>query len=506
MNQRKAGVVISYISLALNSLVGFIYIPMLIHFLTTEQYGLYQLIGSIIAYFTLIDWGIGNTVTRYYVDAGRRGDVKAQENVLGVSGVIYGVLGAVILLAGIVCFFFIDPVYGKALSADSIIKAKQIYLIMLLNVTVTTVSNIFAAVINANEKFIFARSLTLFKIGMQPVIVWAVLSASPNVIALVVAQTLFNFAVIGVNIYYCLGRLKARFAIHSFNMPFVKELLLFSVFIMIHIIMDQIFWRSGMLVLGAVAGTAAVAVFSVGLQISSLFLSVSSSVSGIFLPRITYLYTQGEGGAREVDSIFIKTGRLQFYLAFWALSGFILLGRQFLRLWVGADFDAAYLAAALIMAGYFLDVIQNAGISILQAKNKHSFRAYLYIIMTVVNFIVCIPLAKYYGLWGCAAGMAFCLLLFKGFIINVYYVKIGLDIKTFFSNVANIFPPCFFAFAAGYFTFRLTGCACNCLVNFLLCGTLYTLLFGAVIWIFAFNKYEKELVKAPLRKLGILKA
>ena len=49
MNQRKAGVILSYISMGTQALVGFVYIPMLLAFLTKAQYGLYQLVGSMIA-------------------------------------------------------------------------------------------------------------------------------------------------------------------------------------------------------------------------------------------------------------------------------------------------------------------------------------------------------------------------------------------------------------------------------------------------------------------------
>ena len=49
MNQRKAGVILSYINMGTNALIGFIYIPLLLAFLTKEQYGLYQLVGSMIA-------------------------------------------------------------------------------------------------------------------------------------------------------------------------------------------------------------------------------------------------------------------------------------------------------------------------------------------------------------------------------------------------------------------------------------------------------------------------
>ena len=66
MNQRKAGVLLSYVSLAINSIINFIYIPMLLSFLSKEQYGLYQMIGALVAYIGTMDFGLADTTTRYY--------------------------------------------------------------------------------------------------------------------------------------------------------------------------------------------------------------------------------------------------------------------------------------------------------------------------------------------------------------------------------------------------------------------------------------------------------
>ena len=65
-NQRISGIVLSYISLGINTIVNLIYVPVLLHFLGKSEYGLYQLMGSFIAYFSIMDFGLSNTVIRYF--------------------------------------------------------------------------------------------------------------------------------------------------------------------------------------------------------------------------------------------------------------------------------------------------------------------------------------------------------------------------------------------------------------------------------------------------------
>ena len=66
MNERKIGIVISYINVILHSVVGFIYVPLLLYYIGKSEYGLYQLIGSFIAYFSIMDFGLTAAVVRFF--------------------------------------------------------------------------------------------------------------------------------------------------------------------------------------------------------------------------------------------------------------------------------------------------------------------------------------------------------------------------------------------------------------------------------------------------------
>ncbi|PGQ04964.1 polysaccharide biosynthesis protein, partial [Bacillus thuringiensis] len=106
INQRKAGVLLSYALTGTNALVGFIYIPILLYFLGKGEYGLYQLMGSFLVYLGLFDFGLSNTVTRYYSKYIALKDEKAKENVLAISTVIYILLTMILVVVGIVLYFY----------------------------------------------------------------------------------------------------------------------------------------------------------------------------------------------------------------------------------------------------------------------------------------------------------------------------------------------------------------------------------------------------------------
>ena len=498
MNQRKAGVILSYINMGTQALVGFIYVPMLLAFLSQSQYGLYQLVGSMIAYIAVMDFGLANTTIRYYSRYRAQNDVQKQENLLATMLRLYMGIGAGIILVGCILLYFLLPFYQKTLSGTDIIIAKQVYWIMLFNLAFTIPGHIFSAVILAHEKFIFLRLVNLANIVLQPVLVFIILHFKASIVILVLVQTACNLSLFCANAYYALAKLKARFRLHKWEGKFVKEILLFSFFIFLNAIMDQIYWKTGQLILGAVVGTAIVAIYSVAVQLCLAYTSFSASISSVFLPHLSSLAAKDD--MAEMNNIFLKVGRLQFYIVMLLFWGFLLFGKQFLHLWVGDNFLPAYTYTLLLMGALIIPLVQNTGILILQAKNKHAFRAIVFVIIAILNVCISIPLAKRYGGLACASVTAGCLLLGQGLILNIYYAKLGLKIVSFFKHLLKI--GAIMLMPVGITWCTLTHLpAFPSILSLLLQIGIFTLIYSLALWFFAINNYEKNLILTPIRKL-----
>ena len=85
ITQRKIGAVLGYLNIILRTLVNFIYIPLLLYYIGKEEFGLYQLIGSLIAYFVVMDFGLSDMVVRFYVRYITQKDDVGAENILAIS-------------------------------------------------------------------------------------------------------------------------------------------------------------------------------------------------------------------------------------------------------------------------------------------------------------------------------------------------------------------------------------------------------------------------------------
>lgn len=68
VNQLKIGAFLSYVSIALNNIIGLLYTPFMLRMLGQNEYGLYSLVASVVAYLTILDFGFANAIVRYTVN------------------------------------------------------------------------------------------------------------------------------------------------------------------------------------------------------------------------------------------------------------------------------------------------------------------------------------------------------------------------------------------------------------------------------------------------------
>ena len=166
--QRKVGTLLSYALLLGNTIVNLAYVPILLSFIGVAEFGLYRLLGSIIAYFNVLDFGLSATITRFLVKYKTLQDQEKIDKLLTMSLILYVGIGALLSLIGLIFYFSIPHIFGATLEPSMIGSAQNIFLLLLLNLLVLFASKVFDAVIISEERFIFHRSVSLLQILLQP--------------------------------------------------------------------------------------------------------------------------------------------------------------------------------------------------------------------------------------------------------------------------------------------------------------------------------------------------
>ena len=318
-------------------------------------------------------------------------------------------------------------------------------------------------------------------------------------IAMVVVTTIFNILTLGSNFWYCKRYLNIKLIFGKIQIPFLKEICIYSLWIFMNAIMDRIYWSTGQFVLGAFAGTAAVAVFAVAIQLQHMYMSFSTAISGVFLPKVTAMTVQENNGT-AISDLFIKTGRIQYGIMILILTGFFLFGKQFICLWAGAGYAEAYTIAMIIFVPFTVPLIQNIGLVILQARNQMKFRCILSLVVSVCSLGLQIPLSKYYGGVGCAIGIAAGLTVAQIIVMNIYYrVKQQINIVRFWIEIIKMsIIPALMTIVTYYILQNFT---IDSIPELCIGILLYLIAYLPLFFALSMNAYERDLILKPIKKL-----
>lgn len=495
VSQLKLGVLLSYISRIIQTLVGLLYTPIMIRLLGQSEYGLYNIATSTIAYLGVLNFGFGSAYMRFYSRYKVKEDTEKIAILNGMFLVIFSILGVIIVIAGVVLALNVDLIFGPSLSTQELVIARLLILILVVNLAISFPVIVFNTYLQANEKFIFQNFILIIRQITTPLINLPLLLAGYGSVGMVTGTVIINIIMEVIIVSYCFKKMNIKFAIKNFDHDLMKEMTIYSSYIFMNMIVDQINNNMDKTILGRYQGTVSVAIYSVAASLKEYYTQISTTISAVFIPRI-HRMVAGNTNSSDLTFFFTRIGRIQFILVSLVMSGFIFFGRPFIGIWAGENYYVSYIVALLLMLPLTIDLIQNTSIEIQRAKNMHKVRSWLYVILATGNLIISIPLAKKYGAIGGALGTSISFFLGNGIFMNFYnHLKVGLNMKYFWKEIFKFFPAFIGPIIYGVIVNQVIDL--YNIRNLILYGFIYVLLFIISIWLLGMNDYERELFRKP---------
>ncbi len=504
INQLKAGSILSYLQMALNILISLVYTPTMIRLLGDSEYGLYNTVISVISMLAILNLGFSSSYVRFFMPYHTKGDREGEARLNGLYLVVFTVIGLVALACGIFLSFNLDLVFKQGLTVSEYALAKRLMLLLTANMAISFPMSVFSSIVTAHEKYVFLKLVTCLKTVCSPLLMIAVLLSGFRSVAMVVVTIAVTLIADVFYIIYAFRALKVRFRFRRSSAALFGTIFSYSGFIAVNLIVDQINNNIGKLVIGRYIGAAAVTVFAVGFTLYTSFFSFSSAVSSVFIPKVHKIVNTVEDRLQQDKSLtdlFIRVGRIQFYILALVASGFLFFGEPFVRIWSGIkDYKTAYFVALLLIIPAMIPLCQNLGIEIQRAKNLQKFRSVAYLLMALVNIILGAVLCQRFGIIGATLGTPISLIIANGFIINIYYHKrVGLDVISFWRNILRITAGLIPAVAYGLFV--MLKCEMNSYIDIAKLAIPFVVIYCASMWFISMNKYEKGLITSAFKKL-----
>ena len=499
MSQKKLGAALSYIQIIVTIMVNLLYTPIMLRMLGQSEYGIYSLSSSVIGYLALLYAGMTSTYLRYYSQYKKKEDKSSVARLNGLFLVLFSVLGGCALIIGIVLANNLHIILGNGLTSDEYDLAQILFVIMAVNMALLMPKTVFSTVIFSHERFIFIKILDVLQAMMMPIIALPLLYMGYGSIGMSCVVLLLTAASLLVSTYYCIKKLACRFVFKNIPYGLIPEMLSFSIFLLLQGVMDQFNWHLGKLLLANFVDSTAIAVYTVGLQIDMLIISFSTALSGVFVPKIYGLVQTG--AIAELNKLWLKVGRYQFFIVYFICIGFVFWGKAFIKLWAGDGYEMAYIVAIILIVPLLVHLCQVLAMEVLRAYNRHGVWTIVHFAASIVGFIFCIPLTKQYGLMGVTIGTCITMFIVVNIYDNWYYAKAGnLNVWAFFKEMKKLLPAMLLtAVVAGIL---VSVMAIESWLMLVITGGIFTILYSCIMYKLGMNNDERVLIKNALIKLS----
>lgn len=494
--QIKYGAVISYVSLFINIIIGLVYTPWMINSIGKSNYGLYTLAMSLIGLF-VFDFGLSNAVTRFVSKYIAEGQHDRVNKLLGLVYKLYMIIDVVILIAIIVLYFFIPEIY-KGLTPEEVERFKSVYIIAGVFCVISFPLIPVNGIMSANELFVQIKTCDLIHKLLIVVSMSVCLLLGYGLMALILVNAIAGLFVTFLKLFIVRKNTNIHIDWHFWNQQELYSIASFSGWVTVSALAQRCIFNLAPTILGILSNSIDLAILGVATTIEQYTYTFANALNGLFLPKISHLVADNED--EMILPLMIKVGRFQIMVIGLICIGFIAVGLDFIRLWVGADYDLAYYCAVLFIIPCFFYLPQEIGLTTIVVKNEVKRQSYVYLLMAAINIALAIPLTQKFGVLGLAIS------IFAAYTIRT----IGLDY--IFKKYLRIDIRSFFYESFGQLSCPLIISLCICiliyflpiqlswvslLMKVLLCLTAYSV----VMYTIGMNRDEKHMILNSLKQI-----
>lgn len=498
MKGRKSGVLLGYVDMFLQNLSSFILIPLLIVAFGDGNFGVYKLVLSISTYFALADLGLSNSIVRYVSEYKAKNDKKSESRFISLILLIDILVGTVLLLIGIFLYSKLPSIFGETFLSSELDLLKSLFYLTLVNGVINLFTNLSSGIIKSYENFAFLKVLNIIRTFFRFGVALILISFGAGPFSIILLDTILSFLLLIITSRYCFKNLMIKFSINLINKKYALEILSYSMIVFIDTMAFHLFWNADIFIIGIILSSSAIAIYSIGSLISTLFFSLSIIVSDVIMPGIVAQVTKNTSNDELTDSV-IRIGRIKLIILALPVIGFIFLGKEFIILWVGEKYILAYTIAILVIIPSMIAGIYDAGLYIMWAKNKHKIKSIVSLVISGINIIITIVLVRFMGVLGAAIGTSFAYI--AGYIIfnTIFFHKVlNLNMIRFAKQtLSKLWLPIIVTIV---FSFIISQYGELSLLSFLVKAILISLTYLLLMWNLGLNKEEKLMVNNIRRR------
>lgn len=337
---------------ALPALVALGTVPLLIHGLGLEGFGIVTLITSVVGYFGVLDVNLSAGSIKFLAEHHARQDQRRFAETFWFGVGFYLLLGT---LVGLALLVFADTLLDQffKVSTEAHADALRGIHIAATGFVLVQLQNYLLVVPQALQRFDRSASGEAF-FGVLVNLVSALVAIHGGGISGVLGSRVLVSVLNLLWLVWLLQRLSIPLAPALPRREVWRALANFSAHSWLSRTASMLHQYADKLIVGAIAGPVALAIYTVPSQLATRILGLTYRLAAVIYPRVSALAATGE--QQQLRTLYLDATRLLTFLNVAVLGLIAIAGEHFLVEWVGSEFVAlGYPVLLLVTLGLLVD-------------------------------------------------------------------------------------------------------------------------------------------------------
>jgi len=415
--------------------------PVQVHALGAPAQGAWLTIASVTAVLGLLVIGVPMASVRFITGHVARGEIeRANEAIATCLGVTIG-LGAAAIGVGAGLWFFFEHTYlrsaaWQALGPEVLAQARVAYWMIVVQVGVGFVGQLPFGILDAHHDFVARNGVKIAGLLLRLALIVGVLRRHPSLIVLGWVQ--IGVMLLELTVALALIRRRhprIRFGLRGFDRGRLREILGFSMFVLLLGMGSQLAFQSDQMVINAFIGPEQGTLFDVGNKFFPPLVGIVLGIGVVVMPMATKLQATGE--LDELRHVFLKWSKVAYSIGLLVGAFLLVLAPQFIGWWMGPAFSEPSGRITRVLMAAFVFFLPARGVAspVLMGLGKPVWPALALLVMGVVNLALSLALVGPLGILGVAIGTAVPCVLFAVAVAAMACVELGVPFREYLRYV-----------------------------------------------------------------------
>ena len=380
-------------------IIAFFTIPLVIHGLGTERFGILTLVWAIIGASSILDFGLGHALTQFISKKLGIKDLVDIEVHIWTALFIIFILG---IIASIVVFLLVPTITTVLMNVPDAYKTETRYSLyfLALSIPLLMLNISLVGILESFQKFSVIGILKIpiiFCNYVGPLLVLPFTKNLAVVIAVLILGRFLSSIAYFIFCYKIISEFSSRIRI---KLSYIKPLLGFGGWITVSNIINTIMVNIDRFFIAGLLSTAVVAYYTTPLEILARISIIPAALMSVMFPAFSAEFVNNRARARK---LFFQSMKTIFALIFPIVLILIFFAKTGLTLWISAEFaEKSYKLSQIMSIGALLYGLNIIYYNFIQATGRSDIPAKLHIIELPIYLTLLWFLTMNFGLMGAA--------------------------------------------------------------------------------------------------------